>query len=28
LWHTVHKERQLDNNIMFYIYKEVIWENI
>jgi hypothetical protein len=28
LWHTVHKERQLDNNITFYIYKEVIWENI
>jgi hypothetical protein len=24
LWHTVHKERQLDNNITFYIYKEVI----
>jgi hypothetical protein len=24
LWHTTHKERQLDNNIYFYIYKETI----
>jgi hypothetical protein len=24
LWHTVHKNRQLDNNITFYIYKETI----
>jgi hypothetical protein len=28
LWHIVHKERQLDNNIDFYIYKEVIRESI
>jgi hypothetical protein len=28
LWHTVHKERQLDNNIMFYVYKEVIQMSI
>jgi hypothetical protein len=28
LWHTVHKERQLDNNIHFYIYKESIREII
>jgi hypothetical protein len=23
-WHTAHKERKLDNNITFYVYKEVI----
>jgi hypothetical protein len=23
LWHTTHKESQLDKNIMFYVYKEV-----
>ena len=28
LWHTAHKERQLDNNIHFYIYKEAIREII
>jgi hypothetical protein len=24
LWHTVHKNKQMDNNIVFYIYKEKI----
>jgi hypothetical protein len=28
LWHTTHKERQLDNNIMFHVYKEIIWTSI
>jgi len=28
LWHTAHKERQLDNNIHLYIYKESIREII
>jgi hypothetical protein len=27
-WHVVHKERKLDNNITFYVYKEVIHESI
>jgi hypothetical protein len=28
LWHTAHKNRQLDNNITFFIYKETIRECI
>jgi hypothetical protein len=27
-WHTADKERQLDNNIVFYVYKEVIQMSI
>jgi hypothetical protein len=28
LWHTVHKDRHMDNNVTFYIYKETIQQCI
>jgi hypothetical protein len=28
LWHIAHKEIQLDNNITFYVYKELIQQSI
>jgi hypothetical protein len=25
LWHITYKNRKMDNNVIFYIYKETIW---